>query len=159
HAPIYLDVVPGQGVLIPGYELLEKLGEGGMGVVCKARQVGLNRLVAVKMLLGGGRDRRDHLARIRVEAETLARLRHPNVLEIYELDLVNGRPFLALELLEGGSLHDRLEGTPQPGRNAAALLVTLARAIHAVHQLGIVHRDLKPTNVLFTADGIPKISD
>ena len=144
---------------IPGYEILEKLGEGGMGVVYKARQLGLNRLVALKMIRGGSQARPDHFARFRIEAEAVARLRHPNILQIYDIGEVDGLPFVSLELLEGGSLADRLAGTPQPARQAAELLMTLARAVQVAHDAGIVHRDLKPSNVLFTADGIPKITD
>jgi tetratricopeptide (TPR) repeat protein/tRNA A-37 threonylcarbamoyl transferase component Bud32 len=144
---------------IPGYEILEKLGEGGMGVVYKARQQALNRLVALKMIVGGSRARADLLGRFRTEAEAVARLRHPNILQIYDIGDVGGLPFLSLELLEGGDLDDRLAGTPQPGERAAELVATLARAIHAAHQARIVHRDLKPTNILFTADGVPKITD
>src|SRR5262249_35308145 len=144
---------------IPGYEILEKLGEGGMGVVYKARQQGLNRLVALKMIVGGSRARADLLGRFRTEAEAVARLRHPNILQIYDIGDVSGLPFLSLELLEGGDLDDRLAGTPQPGERAAELVATLARAIHAAHRARIVHRDLKPTNILFTADGVPKITD
>src|SRR4029077_16591005 len=131
---------------IPGYEILGKLGAGGMGIVYKARQRGLNRLVALKMIIGGIQARVDHLARFRVEAEAVARLRHPNILQIYDIDEVDGLPFVALELLEGGDLDDRLAVTPQPAGPAALLVATLARAIHAAHQARIVHRDLKPTN-------------
>jgi len=145
--------------LIPGYEILEKLGEGGMGVVYKARHQGLNRLVALKMMIGGNQGRADLLPRFRIEAEALARLRHPNILQIYDIGEVDGLPFVSLELLEGGSLDDRLAGTPQAGRSGADLVATLARAVHAAHQAGIVHRDLKPANVLFNADGVPKITD
>ena len=130
-----------------------------MGVVYKARQRGLNRLVALKMIRGGSQARAEQFARFRVEAEAVARLRHPNIVQIYEIGEADGLPFVALELLEGGGLDDRLAGTPQPGRQAAELVVTLARAVHAAHQAGIVHRDLKPANVLFTADGVPKITD
>ena len=144
---------------IPGYEILAKLGQGGMGVVYKARQRGLNRLVALKMIIGGSQARDDHLARFRVEAEAVARLRHPNILQIYDIGEFDDVPFVALELLEGGDLDARLAGTPQPGRPAAELVVTLARAVHAAHQAGILHRDLKPTNILFTDDGVPKITD
>jgi eukaryotic-like serine/threonine-protein kinase len=130
-----------------------------MGVVYKARQQGLNRLVALKMIIGGSQARVDHLARFRIEAEAVARLRHPNILQIYEIGEVEGLPFVALELLEGGDLDDRLAGTPQPGVQAAELAATPARAVHAAHQSRIVHRDLKPANVLFTAEGVPKITD
>ena len=144
---------------IPGYELLEKLGEGGMGVVYLARQTGLNRMVAVKMIRGGQQARPEHFARFRLEAEAVAQLRHPHIIQIYEIGSVEDLPFVSLELLEGGSLADRLDGTPQPGRQAAALLITLAGAIQAAHDAGIVHRDLKPANVLFTDEGLPKITD
>jgi serine/threonine protein kinase/tetratricopeptide (TPR) repeat protein len=144
---------------IPGYEVLEKIGEGGMGVVYLARQTGLNRMVAVKMIRGGQQARADHFARFRIEAEAVAQLHHPNILQIYEIGEVAGLPFVSLELLEGGSLADRLDGTPQPGRQAALLLITLAGAVEMAHDAGIVHRDLKPSNVLFTEDDVPKITD
>src|SRR5262249_40697887 len=104
---------------IPGYEILGTLGEGGMGVVYRARQRGLNRLVALKMIRGGSQARVDPLARFRVEAEAVARLRHPNILQIYDIGEVAGLPFVSLELLEGGDLDDRLAGTPQPGRSGS----------------------------------------
>jgi eukaryotic-like serine/threonine-protein kinase len=144
---------------IPGYEILQRLGEGGMGVVYKARQLGLKRLVALKMIRGGSQARADHLSRFRVEAEAVARLRHPNIIQIYDIGEATGLPFVALELLDGGGLDDRLAGDPQPGRTAAEIVVTLARAIHVAHQAGIIHRDLKPTNVLYSWDGVPKITD
>ncbi len=144
---------------IASYDLLDVLGEGGMGVVYRARQRGLNRLVAVKMIRGAGRGRPGLLARIRIEAEAVARLHHPNIIQIFEIGEADGEPFVSLELLEGGSLEDRLAGTPQPGRDSALLLITLARAVQVAHDAGIVHRDLKPSNVLFTGDGTPKITD
>jgi serine/threonine protein kinase/Tfp pilus assembly protein PilF len=144
---------------IPAYELLEVLGEGGMGVVYKARQRGLNRLVAVKMIRGDLPSRSDRLARFLIEAEAVARLHHSNIVQIYEIGEAGGAPFVSLEMLEGGSLDHRLASTPQPGREAAELVTTLARAVQVAHTAGIVHRDLKPSNILFTADGIPKITD
>ena len=144
---------------IADYEILAELGHGGMGVVYQARQHQLNRLVALKMIRAGLQARREDLDRFRGEAETVAWLHHANIVQIYDIGEAAGLPFVALELLEGGSLADRLAGTPQPGRQAAELMVTLARAIHAAHQAGIVHRDLKPSNVLFDRDGIPKIVD
>ena len=141
---------------IPGYDILQRLGEGGMGVVYKARHRGLKRLVAVKMIRGGSQARADHLSRFRVEAEAVARLRHPHIIQIYDIGEAAGLPFVALELLDGGGLDDRLDGTPQPGNQSAELMVTLARAVHVAHQAGIVHRDLKPTNVLYTSDGVPQ---
>jgi len=144
---------------IPGYEVMERLGEGGMGVVHKARQVGLNRLVALKMIRGGSHARADQFVRFAIEAEAVAKLRHPNILLIYDIGEVSDLPYVALELLEGGSLADRMGGTPQPGIASAELLVTLARAVQVAHLAGIIHRDLKPSNVLYTSDGVPKITD
>ncbi len=144
---------------IPGYELVSKLGEGGMGVVFLARQTGLNRLVAVKMIRGGSQARPEHFSRFRIEAEAVAQLRHPNIVQIHDIGEVDGLPYFSLELLEGGSLDDRLAGTPQPSRQAAELVATLARAIGLAHAAGIIHRDLKPSNVLYSADGVPKITD
>ncbi len=144
---------------IPNYEILQRLGVGGMGVVYKARHLGLKRLVAVKMIRSGSEARADHLSRFRVEAEAVARLRHPNIIQIYDIGEADGLPFVALELLDGGGLDDRLAGNPQAARPAAELMVTLARAVHVAHQAGIVHRDLKPTNVLYSSDGVPKITD
>jgi serine/threonine protein kinase/tetratricopeptide (TPR) repeat protein len=144
---------------IPGYEILERLGKGGMGVVYKARHHGLNRLVALKMIVGGAHASAERLARFRIEAEAVARLQHPNILQIYDIGEVGGLPFVALELLEGGSLDHRLAGDPQAGRGAADLLITLAGAVQVAHKAGIVHRDLKPANVLYTSDSVPKITD
>ena len=144
---------------IPNYEILQRLGIGGMGVVYKARHLGLKRLVAVKMIRSGSEARADHLSRFLVEAEAVARLRHPNIIQIYDIGEADGLPFVALELLDGGGLDGRLAGNPQPPREAAELMVTLARAVHVAHQAGIVHRDLKPTNVLYSSDGVPKITD
>jgi tetratricopeptide (TPR) repeat protein/tRNA A-37 threonylcarbamoyl transferase component Bud32 len=144
---------------IPGYDILQQLGEGGMGVVYKARHRGLNRLVALKMIRGGSQARTDYFARFRVEAESVAQLRHPNIIQIYDINEADGLPFVALELLDGGGLDAQLAGNPQPGRQSAELMITLARAVHVAHQSAIIHRDLKPTNVLYTSDGVPKITD
>ncbi len=151
--------IPEPWPTVPGYDILRRLGEGGMGVVYEARHLGLNRLVALKMIRGGSQARADFFARFRVEAESVARLRHPNIVQIYDIGDAVGLPFVALELLDGGSLDDRLAGNPQPGRLAAELMITLARAVQFAHESGIIHRDLKPTNVLYTPDGVPKITD
>jgi predicted Ser/Thr protein kinase len=144
---------------IPGYEVLEELGRGGMGVVYKARQSGFNRLVALKMLLAGAHAADDERERFHREAEAVARLRHPGIVDVYAYGEIDGCPFFSLEFLEGGSLADRLGDRPLPPHEAATLLADLARAAHYAHKQGIVHRDLKPANVLLTADGLPKITD
>jgi serine/threonine protein kinase len=132
----------------PGYEILGELGRGGMGVVYKARQTTLKRLVALKVIGSGNCARPEEVARFRTEAEAVAQLQHPNIVQIYEIGDYEGRPFFSLEYVEGGSLADRLEGNPLPPRPSAELLHTLALAIHAAHERGIVHRDLKPANIL-----------
>ena len=145
--------------VIAGYEIREKIGEGGMGVVYLARQIGLNRAVAIKMIRGGDQARPEHFARFRIEAEAVARLRHPHILQIYEIGEAGGLPYVALELLEGGGLDARLNGTPRAGGEAVELMIALAEALQVAHDAGIVHRDLKPSNILFTRDGIPKVTD
>jgi len=144
---------------VDGYEILAELGHGGMGVVYKARQQCLSRVVALKMIRAGSLAQPEDLTRFRIEAEAVAKLRHPNIIQIYDVGEVRGLPFVALELLEGGGLDAVLGGTPQPETAAALLSATLARAIHTAHQAGIIHRDLKPSNILFGSDGTPKITD
>ena len=145
--------------VVPGYEVLEELGRGGMGVVYKARHLKLGRVVALKMILAGDFAGPEEVARLRKEAEALGRLQHPNIVQIFEVGEAAGRPFCALEYVEGGALDRKLAGAPQPPREAAALVETLARAVHAAHQRRVVHRDIKPANILLTADGTPKITD
>jgi tRNA A-37 threonylcarbamoyl transferase component Bud32 len=145
---------------VPGYDLLEPLGEGGMGVVWKARQTKLNRLVALKMVLGDQRAGSKDLIRFLAEAEAVAAIKHPHVVQVYEYGDAGGRPYLAMEYLPGGSLSNRLEQTGRLDPTSAAELVgTLAGAVQAAHDLGIVHRDLKPGNVLFDDRGQPKVTD
>jgi hypothetical protein len=144
---------------VPGYEVLGELGRGGMGVVYKARHVGLNRLVALKMVLAGGHAGPEELARFRGEAEAVARLKHPNVVQVYDVGESGGLPYFSLEFVEGGSLDRKLAGTPLPPNEAAALVETLARAMAAAHAAGLVHRDLKPANILLAPDGTPKVTD
>ncbi len=136
------------GVNVPGYEILGVLGRGGMGVVYKARQVQLNRLVALKMVLAGDHAGEAERARFFAEAQAVACLQHPNIVQIYDISEADGRPYFSLEFCAGGSLASRLDGTPWPADRAAALIETLARAVEAAHQAGIIHRDLKPGNVL-----------
>jgi tetratricopeptide (TPR) repeat protein len=145
--------------VVPGYEILGDLGRGAMGVVYKARQVGLNRLVALKMILAGGHAGAAELARFRREVEALARLQHANIVQVYEVGEHEGKPFFSLEYCAGGSLDKKLPGAPQPPGEAARLVESLAGAMHLTHSRNVVHRDLKPANVLLTADGTPKITD
>jgi tetratricopeptide (TPR) repeat protein len=144
---------------IPGYEMLEFLGRGGMGVVYKARHLRLNRLVALKMLIAGAYAGLHERARFQREAEAVASLRHANIVAVYDVSDHEGCPYFTMELLEGGSLTQALAGRPQPAVKTAALLATLADALHVAHKAGIVHRDLKPANILLTAEGTPKVAD
>jgi hypothetical protein len=143
---------------VAGYEILGELGRGGMGVVYKARHHSLNRLVALKMILAGGHAGEHELTRFRSEAQAVARLHHPNIIQIYEVGEA-GQPYFSLEFCEGGSLAQQLDGTPLPPLKAAELVETIAKAMDTAHQAGIVHRDLKPANILLTADGTPKVTD
>jgi serine/threonine-protein kinase len=144
---------------IPGYELLTKLAPGGMGVVYEARQMRLNRTVALKVLRAAEFAGDADLVRFRVEAEAVARLDHPNVVRIHDFGEHNGLPYYSMECVEGGTLADKLAGRPLPPCGAAQLVEVLARAVHYVHQRQIIHRDLKPTNILLTADGTLKVAD
>jgi serine/threonine-protein kinase len=130
-----------------------------MGVVYKARHLRLKRLVAVKMILAGGHAGPDNLARFRTETEAIARLSHPNIVQVFEVGEHGETPFFSLEFCGGGSLAMKLAATPLPPAEAAALVQTLARAMQAAHDKGVVHRDLKPANVLLADDGTPKITD
>jgi len=152
------DIGPGLPT-VPGYEILAVLGRGGMGVVYQARQVALKRLVALKMILAAGHASASDRARFRVEAEAVARLQHPNVVQVHEVGEADGQPYCALELLTGGSLKEKLAGSPLAPQAAAGLVELLARGMNAAHAAGVVHRDLKPANVLFAADGTPKVTD
>ena len=144
---------------IPGYDVGELLGRGGMGIVYKARHRRLNRFVALKMLIAGAFAGPHERTRFQREAEVVASLRHPNVVQVYDVGDHEGWPYFTMELLDGGTLAQALSGTPQSSRHAAALLTTLAEAMQAAHQGGIVHRDLKPANILLTAESTPKIAD
>jgi serine/threonine-protein kinase len=149
----------GDGARIPGYVILSTLGRGGMGVVYQARQEKLGRVVALKMILAGAHAGAADLARFKTEAEAIARLQHPHIVQVYEVGEHGGLPYFSLEFCAGGSLERKLSGTPLPPAEAAALAEALARAMQAAHEKGVIHRDLKPANVLLTADGTPKVSD
>jgi serine/threonine protein kinase len=144
---------------VPGYEILAVLGRGGMGVVYKARQIALDRMVALKMILYADHAAAADHARFKIEAEAVARLQHPNIVQVFEVGEADGLPYFSLEFCAGGSLDGKLNGAPLPSLEAARLMETLARAIEAAHRAHVIHRDLKPANVLLTAEGEPKISD
>jgi serine/threonine protein kinase/formylglycine-generating enzyme required for sulfatase activity len=140
------------------YEILDELGRGGMGIVYKAQHRELKRLVAIKMVLAGGLER-DEVSRFLREAEAVAQLEHPNIIQVHEIGRHQGRPFFSLEYVGGGSLADKLRDTALEPHAAARLLIPVARAIHYAHTHGIIHRDLKPANILLTVDGTPKVGD
>ncbi len=141
------------------YELLEELARGGMGVVYKARQKGLNRLVALKMILAGNLAGEEDVRRFRTEAEAAARLRHPNIVAVHEVGTVDGRPFFSMQFIDGRTLARRLSDGPVPGRTAARYVRQIAQAVHYAHCQGILHRDLKPSNILLDQDDQPHVSD
>jgi serine/threonine protein kinase len=150
---------PLPSIQIPGYHLEEVLGRGGMGIVYRAKHLALNRTVALKMVLDGAHAGPRQSSRFRTEAELIARLQHANIVQIHEIGEHDGRPFLALEYVGGGTLYRAFAGKPQPADRAARLVETLARAVEHAHERGVVHRDLKPANVMLTAAGEPKITD
>jgi eukaryotic-like serine/threonine-protein kinase len=142
---------------VPGYEIQAEIGRGGAAAVYLSRHLLLGRSVALKVMLAG--TGADQAWRFREEAEAVARLQHPNIVQVFEVGEADGRPFLALEYVDGGTLSDRLRGSTMPALAAAAMAETVARAVDAAHESGVVHRDLKPANILLTGDGIPKIAD
>jgi serine/threonine protein kinase len=151
---------------IPGYEIFAELGRGGMGVVYKARHIALNRLVALKMTLMGPHAGQQETTRFRIEAEAIARLSHPCIVQVYEIGDHDGRQYFAMEFCEGGSLDRKLKGEPLPPGDAARLLAQLAGGVAAAHAHQVIHRDLKPSNILFArsdtssrGEETPKIVD
>jgi eukaryotic-like serine/threonine-protein kinase len=144
---------------VPGYDTLREVGRGGMGVVYEAEHLALNRRVALKVLRAGVYADEAERRRFRAEAEAIARLAHPHIVQVHDVGEHQGLPYFCLEFCPGGSLAKHLRGTPLPPREAAALVETLARAVQAAHEAGVIHRDLKPANVLLAADGTPKLTD
>ena len=144
---------------IDGHDILGELGRGGMGIVFKALDRRLNRVVAIKMVSETTFTAPAQLRRFLAEAEVIARLSHPNIIPVYAVGEEQGRPYFSVELAEGGNLSERLAKGPITSRQAAELVETLAHAVSAAHAAGIIHRDLKPSNVLLGHDGVPKISD
>jgi hypothetical protein len=141
------------------YELLEEIARGGMGVVFKARQVSLNRLVAVKMILSGQLAGEAEVIRFRTEAEAAAHLQHPNIVAIHEIGQHEGHHYFSMDYVEGPNLADVIKDKPLSAAKAAEMLKTIAQAVHYAHQRGTLHRDLKPHNVLVDANGQPRITD
>jgi eukaryotic-like serine/threonine-protein kinase len=144
--------------VIRGYEILYEVGRGGMGIVYKARQTALNRVVALKLARAGPYCGPEQMRCFQSEAEAAARLQHPNIIQIYDVGESEGRPFYAMEFVDGGCLAQRLLGKPLPMREAARLLLTLADAVAAAHRAGVLHRDLKPGNVLLASAPEPALS-
>ena len=136
--------------VVPGFEILEEIGRGGMGVVYKARQLSLDRIVALKILHPGPDGPGATLARFRSEAEAIGRLQHPHIIQVHEVGTCVGGPYFVFEYAGGGSLAGRLGGAPQPARTAAQLVSIVARAAHSAHERGVIHRDLKPSNILLS---------
>src|ERR1043165_4112372 len=143
--------------VVGDYEIKGELGRGGMGVVYRARQISLNRIVALKMLTGHYGS--DELARFLAEAETAAGLHHTNIVQIYEVGEIEGAPFFSMEFIESGSLADQLTTGPIDERETAKVLISVARALHFAHRNGVVHRDMKPANILLDPDDVPKVAD
>jgi WD40 repeat protein/tRNA A-37 threonylcarbamoyl transferase component Bud32 len=144
---------------VPGYEVIEELGRGAMGVVYKARQRGLNRMVALKLIRTGAHASAQQRARFQAEVAALARLQHPGIVQIHEVGEFHGLPFFAMDYLAGGPLHRKLRGQPLPPREAARLAASLARAVQHAHEAGVLHRDLKPSNILLDGGGGVRVVD
>jgi serine/threonine protein kinase len=144
---------------IPGHRIIERIAYGGMGVVYKAHELDLDRIVALKMVRGGGWIEKEDLNRFEIEARAVAGIEHPNIVRVYSFGRFQQLPYYTMEFVDGGSLQSQLSGQPLPARKAAELIETIARAMQVVHERTFIHRDLKPGNILLTKDGIPKISD
>ena len=142
-----------------GYEIIDTLGKGGMGVVYKARHIPLDRLVAIKMIISGAHASDDQVQRFQKEAEAAAHLKHPNIVSVYEVGEHDGLPYFSLEFVDGPSMAELMSETTMSAKEAAQILLPVARAIEYSHEMGVLHRDLKPQNILITPDGAPKVAD
>jgi eukaryotic-like serine/threonine-protein kinase len=141
------------------YELLEQIGRGGQGVVFRARQKSLNRIIALKVIGLGNWATDAHLKRFRLEAEAAARLEHPGIVPIHEVGERDGSCYFSMKFIEGGQLDDVVKRTPMPIRQAVGLIAKVARTVHYAHEHGILHRDIKPGNILLDAKGEPHLTD
>src|SRR6266487_2977508 len=141
------------------YELLEQIGRGGQGVVFRARQKSLNRIVALKVIGLGHWATEAHLKRFRLEAEAAARLEHPGIVPIHEVGERDGSCYFSMKFVEGGQLDEVVKQTPMSIRQAAELIANVARTVHYAHEHGILHRDIKPGNILLDAKGEPHLTD
>jgi eukaryotic-like serine/threonine-protein kinase len=147
------------GIFIPGYEIVGEIGRGGMGIVYRAVQDGLQRVVSIKVILSGAYASERERQRFRREAEAIARLNHPNIVKIFDVGEADGRLYCAMEYIDGPSLAAKISKTPWPWADAAEFIATVAVALHHAHERGVVHRDLKPANILLSGDGVPHITD
>ena len=141
------------------YELIEEIARGGMGVVYKARQVSLGRIVAVKMILSGQFASPAEMQRFRAEARATAALQHPGIVAIHEVGEHDGLLYFSMDFIEGRDLAELIRNGPWPARRAAQCVCDLAQAIHYAHEQGVLHRDLKPSNVLIDSEGKPRVTD
>ncbi|MFN0019775.1 MAG: protein kinase domain-containing protein [Pirellulaceae bacterium] len=157
--PVIAEAVGYRPTKIDGYEIRDIVGRGGMGIVYRARHLALGRDTAIKLIRNADLADPKDLSRFHYEAEMAAALQHPNIVQLFQYGEQDGRPYLAFEFVEGGSLAAKISGKPQPPIPSAKLVETLARAVHCAHLRGIVHQDLKPANILLTPDGTPKIAD
>ena len=153
------DVQPARRSRFGDYELLEEIAHGGMGVVYRARQVSLKRIVAVKMLLFGQFAGKAAFDRFRAEAETAARLQHPNIVAVHEIGETDGQPYFSMDYVAGRNLAELVRDRPLPARQAAGYVQTIAQAVQYAHVHGVLHRDLKPANVLIDEFDEPRVTD
>src|ERR1700722_20644788 len=147
------------GTTISHYEILEKLGEGGMGLVFKARDIQLGRFVAIKVLIGGSGESSDHRARFIQEARAASALNHPNIITIHDIVSIEEGECIVMEFVRGKTLADLIEAGRIPGVDCLKFATQIADALSAAHSIGIIHRDLKPANVMVTPDGLAKVLD